>query len=80
MADPMRSLVLCMVLLSLGAGALAGVHYVAIDLPAQKVSGPPLNAQSSTLTCDLCKANCEVDPDYYSCMDICKNIMCSSVN
>lgn len=66
-----------MVCLAIIAGILAAAHYLVIDLPAQKNVKVPENAASSTLACQICKNNCLVDPDYYTCLAQCEDLVCS---
>jgi len=44
MMSPLARLVLFMVCLSVAGAFVAGVHYLAIDLPQQKSGTPPSNA------------------------------------
>lgn len=70
--SPLASLVLFMFCLSIAGSALAGAHYYAVDLPAQKNVQAPENAQSSMSKCNTCKKNCIVDPDIYKCLSECE--------
>jgi hypothetical protein len=74
---PLASLVLFICCLAIAASLFAALHYLVIDLPAQKNVQAPENAGSSKSNCDLCKHNCKVDKDYYLCLSICKDLECS---
>jgi hypothetical protein len=75
--SPLAQLVLFMVCLAIAASILASAHYLVIDLPAQKNLPAPENAVSSTMNCAMCMNNCKIDPDYYLCISICKDLECS---
>lgn len=86
MSEPERSptarLVLFMICLAIAGSVLAGAHYYAVDLPAQKNLQAPENAQYSNQECNTCKENCIIyqimgDRDmYYTCMTQCQNHHC----
>ncbi|WP_292419673.1 hypothetical protein [Methanoregula sp.] len=75
--SPLASLVLFMCCLAIAASLFATAHYLVIDLPAQKSLPAPENAKSSTANCDICKLNCLIDPDKYSCLSLCQELECS---
>jgi archaellum component FlaG (FlaF/FlaG flagellin family) len=75
--SPLARLVLFMVCLAIAGSILAGAHYYAVDLPQQKTLQAPENAESSNSNCEICRHNCLVDPDYYSCLSICNDLECS---
>jgi hypothetical protein len=77
--SPLARFVLLMLCLSIAGSVVAGAHYYTIGLSAQKNLQAPENAASSTINCALCRHNCEVDPDYYSCMSICNDLECSAI-
>ena len=75
--SPLARLVIFIVCLALAGCILASVHYLAIDLPAQKNVQAPDNAQYSKSNCDLCRNNCKIDSDYFFCLAICNDLECS---
>lgn len=81
MSEPERSpfarLVLFMTCLAIAGSVVAGAHYYAVDLPAQKALQAPENAQYSETNCALCLHNCMFDPDRYLCESICRDLECS---
>jgi hypothetical protein len=66
-----------MTCLAILGSILAAAHYLVIDLPAQKNLPAPENAISSTSNCEVCKHNCKIDKDYFYCLAICEDIVCS---
>jgi len=75
--SPLARLVLFFVCMALAGSFIAGMHYAAVDLPAQKNIQAPQNAASSRSNCEICMHNCKVDPEYYNCTSICKDLECS---
>lgn len=75
--SPLARLMLFMICLAIAGSVVAGLHYYAVDLPAQKHLPAPENAQSSGMNCEVCKHNCKVDMDYYACLAICNDLECS---
>lgn len=61
---------LFMVCLAILGSAVATLHYVAVDLPAQKATPPPENSHKVS-KCPICTSNCLFEPDYYNCMQEC---------
>ena len=78
--SPLARLVLFIICLAIAASILATVHYLVIDLPAQKNLPAPENAASSGSNCKLCKHNCKADADYFFCLAICEDLECSGDN
>ena len=74
---PLARLVLFICCLAIAGSVVAGLHYYAVDLPAQKNVPAPENSVSSTSNCEICKHNCRVDTDYYACLAICNDLECS---
>jgi len=74
--SPLAKLVLFMVCLSVTGSALAGAHYYAVDLPEPKNLSVPTNAASSKSNCDVCKHNCIVAKDIFSCLTHCQELEC----
>ena len=75
--SPLTHLMLFICCLAIAASILAAAHYLVIDLPAQKNLPAPTNAVFSGSNCELCKNNCQIDPDYYSCISMCTDLECS---
>jgi len=75
--SPCARLVLFMLCLSIAGSVLAGAHYYAVDLPAQKNLQAPENAFKNTKNCELCRNNCKIDEDYFFCLSICNDLECS---
>jgi len=75
--SPLASLVLLISCLAIAASLFAAAHYLVIDLPAQKNLPAPENAESSNSNCEICKHNCEVDKDIFSCLTQCQELECS---
>lgn len=83
MSEPERSpfarLVLFMICLAIAGSVVAGAHYYAVDLPAQKNLQAPENRFVSSTSCDICRANCmgwekSGYHDYYECIDMCGGV------
>jgi archaellum component FlaG (FlaF/FlaG flagellin family) len=70
--SPLARLVLFMVCLAVAGSITAGAHYYAIDIPQQNALQAPENAGSSGTSCAICKNNCKVDSDYYTCLSQCE--------
>jgi len=75
--SPLASLVLFICCVAIAASLFAAAHYLVIDLPAQKDLPAPENAKGSTSNCKVCKNNCKVDINYYTCLAICEDLECS---
>jgi len=53
--SPLARLVLFMVCLSIAGSFIAGIHYVAVDKPAQYAAAhPPMNSETREITYDYC--------------------------
>ncbi|MFA4861310.1 hypothetical protein [Methanoregula sp.] len=79
--SPLARLVLFMVCLSIAGSLVAGVHWFAIDLPAQQARAlhPPGNGNTELFAaCNICMQNCEFDSDRYGCEMTCKLLACGS--
>lgn len=78
--SPFARLVLFMICLSIAGSVLAGAHYYAVDLPAQKALKAPENGWSSTSPCEVCTGNCiihQINGDqrrYYDCIEQCGTV------
>ncbi len=73
--SPLTRLVLFMVCLAIMGTVIAGAHYLAIDLPAQKNVQAPANADTCASTCGMQKADCAEscprDASLSTCLDAC---------
>jgi len=68
-----------MVCLSIAGSLVAGVHWFAIDLPAQKAQTlhPPGNGNTELqAACNICMQNCQFDPEIYACEMTCRLLAC----
>lgn len=74
--SPLARFVLFMVCLAILGSSIATAHYYAVDLPEQQNPLAPDNGASSLVACEVCKVNCKVSGDYYTCMSQCE-LVCS---
>jgi hypothetical protein len=77
--SPLARLALLMICVSIAGGIVAGAHYYAIDLPAQKAAAlqaPANDAGNSGDACATCELNCRGRPNYYDCMSSCEFLVC----
>lgn len=76
--SPLARLVLFMICLSIAGSLVAGIHYFATDLPAQKEVQPPMN-RAGDPACVSCMAACELKifGGYEGCVRDCFRCECS---
>jgi hypothetical protein len=78
MASPLKNLVIFIIGLAMFGMILAGAHYVAVDLPAQKTMTPPMNYNPYDPTaCTKCMAMCGLTIWDSSCPNNCMRCDCS---
>lgn len=77
--SPLARFVLFMVCLALLGCVIAGAHYIAVDLPAQKNLQAPENGVSSLQNCGICEDKCVLDPDYWRCYQSCEDLVCPGI-
>jgi hypothetical protein len=68
--SPLARLVLFMVCLAIAGSCIAGAHYYTVDLPQQKAT-PPENSIKFGQKCEICRANCVGETDFYNCLTEC---------
>ena len=78
--SPLGRLVLVIVCLALAGSMVAGIHYLAIDLPSQDARKAPLNSANTHVLCatqfHACSGVCYPQPDQYErvkCYNACKD-------
>jgi hypothetical protein len=69
--SPLAGLVLFMVCLAIAGSVLAAAHYYAVDLPQQQSAPAPDNKSDLKRGCNICRANCIGETDYFNCMTEC---------
>lgn len=77
--SPLASLVLFMFCLSIAGSALAGAHYYAVDLPAQKNLQALENSADRAENCNRCLNDCKFYTNTFvmhKCIQMCRDLDC----
>lgn len=76
--SPLHNLVLFLIGLAVSGTIVAGVHYLALDIPAQQANPAPLNYNPhDPAACARCMALCALHPWDSSCPNNCMRCDCS---